>query len=250
MIQDEQELDFEIRNALRAVDVPVGAKENLLLHLVAEAERANELPETSLPTVVAQEAITMESELSARDPHRSLAHDDSVILNKASRETNYRRWKNSWLLVASAAILVCVLLTLWPSGSGPRLDVLLARHIERIENEPLQWQPAKQLPASIQRIMNQVVQLQPLGFADITPTGSLSHIHVYSFRNKEGKQVLVVDMSKPAVRQKFGSQLTPLNTNTGGWSCAAAEVQGNLIVFAVPGNRAYLLEHLRSITVT
>lgn len=250
MIQDEQELDFEIRNALRTVDVPVGAKENLLLQLVADAERAGDRNETDLSTVVTQEAITADRELSACDSHCSVTLNNPVPLNASSRETNYRRWKNSWLLVASAAILACVLLTLWPSGTGPRLDVLLARHIERIENEPIKWQPAKQLPASIQRIMNQVVQLQPLGFADITPAGSLSHIHVYSFRNQEGKQVLVVDMSKPAVRQKFGSQLTPLNTNTGGWSCAAAEVQGNLIVFAVPGNRAYLLEHLRSITVT
>lgn len=212
MLNDESELDIEIRKALRAVDVPVGAKEYLLLHLMSQE--------------VALEEKT-----------------EQVTLGR-------RTWLNQWGLLASAVAIAFVCFLFWPGGTNARLDVLMARHIERIENDPIQWNEGVTLPGSLRSIMNQVVQLQPLGFADITPPGSLSHIHVYAFRNQDGKQVLMIDMAKPKVRQKFNGQLTPLNSNTGGWSCAAAEVQGRLVVLAVPGDRAILLKHLRNITVT
>jgi hypothetical protein len=212
MLNDESELDIEIRKALRAVDVPVGAKEYLLLHLMSQE--------------VALEEKT-----------------EQVTLGR-------RTWLNQWGLLASAVAIAFVCFLFWPGGTNARLDVLMARHIERIENDPIQWNEAVTLPGSLRSIMNQVVQLQPLGFADITPPGSLSHIHVYAFRNQDGKQLLMIDMAKPKVRQKFNGQLTPLNSNTGGWSCAAAEVQGRLVVLAVPGDRAILLKHLRNITVT
>lgn len=212
MLNDESELDIEIRKALRAVDVPVGAKENLLLHLMSQE-------------------VTLEEKT------------EQVTLGR-------RHWLNHWVLLASAVAIAFVCFLFWPGGTNARLDVLMARHIERIENDPIQWNEGVTLPGSLRSIMNQVVQLQPLGFADITPPGSLSHIHVYAFRNQDGKQLLMIDMAKPKVRQKFNGQLTPLNSNTGGWSCAAAEVQGRLVVLAVPGDRAILLKHLRNITVT
>jgi len=213
MINDESELDIEIRKALRAVDVPVGAKENLLLHLMSQ----------------------------------------EVTLEKKGTEqgiSGRRSGLNRWALLSSAAIFALACFLFWPGGTNARLDVLMARHIERIENDPIQWKEGVELPVSLRGVMNQVVQLQPLGYADITPPGSLAHIHVYAFRNHDGKQVLLIDLVKPEVRQKFNGQLTPLNSNTGGWSCAAAEVQGRLVVLAVPGSRAYLLDHLRNITVT
>lgn len=243
MIHDEQELDIEIRNALRAVEVPVGAKENLLLHLLRESERVVSPAEVSLVNSLEIDRIA-QTECQA---------SSVVELNDGTRlalAVDRRRWRYSWVLVTSIAIVAFAAFLLWPTGASTRLDVLMARHIERIENEPIQWQQSVELPASLRNVMSQVTQLQPLGFADITPAGSLSHVHVYAFRNQDGKQVLLIDMSKPKVRQRFGTQLTPLNSNTGGWSCAAAEVQGNLVVLAVPGNRAYLLEHLRNITVT
>ena len=213
MINDESELDIEIRKALRAVDVPVGAKENLLLHLMSQD-------------------VTLEKK-----------GTEQVTLGR-------RRWLKQWVWFASAVAVALVGFLFWPGGTNARLDVLMARHIERIESDPIQWKEGVTLPASLRNIMDQVVQLQPLGFTEITPPGSLSHIHVFAFRNQDGQQVLMIDMVKPKVRQKFNGQLTPLNSNTGGWSCAAAEVQGRLLVLAVPGNRASLLKHLRNITVT
>ena len=243
MIHDEQELDIEIRNALRAVEVPVGAKENLLLHLLRESERVVSPAEMSLGNSLEIDRIAQ----------TDCQASQVVELNDGTRlalAVDRRRWTYSWVLVTSVAIVAFAAFLFWPTGASARLDVLMARHIERIENEPIQWQQSIELPASLRNVMSQVIQLQPLGFADITPAGSLSHVHVYAFRNQDGKQVLLIDMSKPKVRHSFGTQLTPLNSNTGGWSCAAAEVQGNLAVLAVPGNRAYLLEHLRNITVT
>lgn len=243
MNHDEQELDLEIRNALRAVEVPIGAKENLLLQLLRESENVVNTTEASFVSIVDSDVIA----------HSAQQASSMVELNNGSRfalAVDRRRWRYSWVLVTSVAMIAFAAFLFWPTGSNTRLDVLMARHIERIENEPIQWQQSVELPPALRNVMSQVVQLQPLGFADITPVGSLSHIHVYAFRNQDGKQVLLIDTSKPKVRQGFGTQLTPLNSNTGGWSCAAAEVQGNLVVLAVPGNRAYLLKHLRNITVT
>lgn len=243
MIHDEQELDREIRKTLQAVTVPVGAKENLLLHLMAESEKQSAGLQATVGGSLDVEALgkTVCSVSEAVQPSSVITPSKSMLRN---------RHRYQWMAFVSVALIALVAFAFWPAATTTRLDVFMARHIERIENEPIQWDATVQLPASLQKIMAQVTQLQPLGFADITPKGSLAHIHVYAFRNQEGKQVLLIDMAKPKVRQQFGTQLTPLNSNTGGWSCAAAEVQGGLVVLAVPGNRAYLLKHLRNITVT
>ncbi|GEM_PF-2447485 len=243
MIHDEQELDREIRKALQAVTVPVGAKENLLLHLMAESEKQSAGMQSTVGASLDIEAVgkTVCSLSEAVQPI-------GISAPAKSRLRSPHRFQ--WIALVSAALIALAAFAFWPAATNTRLDVLMARHIERIENDPIQWDTTVQLPASLQKIMAQVTQLQPLGFAEITPKGSLAHIHVYAFRNQEGKQVLLIDMAKPKVRQQFGTQLTPLNSNTGGWSCAAAEVQGGLVVLAVPGNRAYLLKHLRNITVT
>jgi hypothetical protein len=223
------ELDVEIQQALRSVAVPAGAKEMLLLQLncqLDEAVGACTLAETQPPV-----------ELSKVQPAKVA-------------DTLLRRHWGFIITGVAAAIVAIAAFTLVPSNQSGRLDVLLARQIERIENEPLTWQPLDKLPKSLQGVLGQVVKLQPLSFADITPPHSLSKIYVYAFRNQDGKQILLIDMPKPSVKQKIGSQLMPLNTNTGGWSCAVAQVDGSLVVLAVPGNRAYLLEHLRNVTVT
>jgi len=235
----EQDQDNEIRKALAAVEVPVGAKEGLLV-LLKEADQVGRLlgPEISAP---------MEREVGVR-----LASDTNVVIEatQTGSTSSRRRFSQGWILATSLAILAGLFLSFWPASSSTQLDVLLARYIEQIENEPIAWNGATQIPASLRGILNQVVQLQPLCFADITPDGSLSRIHVYTFRNHDGKQVLLLELSNTLAGQGFGSQLTPLNTNTGGWSCAAADMQGSLVVLAVPGSRDYLIKHLRSISVT
>lgn len=222
------ELDVEIQQALRSVAVPAGAKEMLLLQLNRQFEEtvgASASADTKQPV-----------ELSKVQP----AKGANTLLR--------RHW--GFIAGVAAAIVALAAFALVPSNQSGRLDVLLARQIERIENEPLTWQPLDKVPKSLQGVLGQVVKLQPLSFADISPPHSLSKIYVYAFRNHDGKQVLLIDMPKPSVKQKIGSQLIPLNSNTGGWSCAVAQVDGSLVVLAVPGNRAYLLKHLRNVTVT
>ena len=222
------ELDVEIQQALRSVAVPAGAKEMLLLQLNRQLDDA--------VGTCTSEQVQHPVELTKVQP------------SKVSNLLLRRHW--GFIAGVAAAVVALVAFTLVPSNQAGRLDVLLARQIERIENEPLTWQPLDKLPNSLQGLLGQVVKLQPLSYADITPPHSLSKIYVYAFRNQDGKQVLLIDMPKPTVKQRIGSQLMPLNTNTGGWSCAVAEVDGSLVVLAVPGNRAYLLEHLRNVTVT
>lgn len=254
----EQDLDNEIRKALAAVEVPVGAKEDLLLVLLNEteklvdAEKFGEAGKFGDAQMVGRRLEAATSPPMEWEGRVRLASDMHAAIEgtQTPATSSRRRFSQGWILATSLAILAGLVFSLWPASSSTQLDVLLARYIERIENEPIAWNGSTQIPASLRGILNQVVQIQPLGVADITPHGSLSRIHVYAFRNHDGKQILLLELSKTSVEQGFGTQLTPLNTNTGGWSCAAADVQGSLVVLAVPGNRDYLLKHLRSISVT
>jgi len=237
---NEQDLDVQIRKALEAVDVPAGAREELLLALLNQGDNAERFADIESSSISDLETLVRLAE-----PTKS-----SVESGHFPPSTTRRLLSRTWLLTTSLALMLCLMFVFWPAKNNTRLDVLLAQYIESVENEPIAWKGNAPLPASLRGVLNQVVRLQPLGVADITPHGSSSRILVYAFRNHDGKQILLMELSNTLVGRGFGSQLTPLNTNTGGWSCAAADVQGSLIVLAVPGSRDYLIKHLRNISVT
>lgn len=243
MFHGESESDAEIRRALRRVEAPAGAKEKLLQHLLREAEKL--LPPNA-SVEVSPGLLSAQHDRTKEEPGELLSSSSPLV----GIPKGWDRRRAFWGMLAVVASLLLAGFVLRPNAQTSRIDVLLARQIDFFEDQSIMWSADMEIPHPIRTLLQQVVELQPLGQAEVERSGTLYPMHVYAFRNQDGKQVLVIDMPKPNVKPKFGALLTPLNSNTGGWSCAIAEFQGNWFVLAVPGDRAYLLEHLKNVSVT
>lgn len=239
MINDKN-LDEQIRNAMQDVRVPVGAKERLLLQLADSSEAY--LSESSKPS----------NEFPPVGPETK--HGFRYLLTKMLTPVASRSdWRNSSALWVCASVVLLLLSLVWyfqPSSDGDRIELMLAQQIELIENEPIRWQESLKIPKRLQPVLVQLIALQPLSVASWKSSDDQREIVVHALRNGDGKNVLIIEMDKFSTNGRWSEQLVPLDSNTGGWSCAIAKIDNRLVVLAVPGTREYMLRHLRTSTVT
>jgi len=255
--------DLQIQKAMLDVTLPLGSSRQLLNQL-AVLQHENTSPGREMTNAMLQQAAT-----SYDDGSKNLWLDEAIerpatfnqssvavakaptTMNPSSHAYRNKSRMRLGLLASAAALLLATTLWWWqPNTFSNQLEWQVAQQIEQIEASSVAWQTPVNLPSHLRPIMNQTVPLEPLGFAKIQSRIAGENIRVYSFRNQEGKQILVFDFPADPRREDYGSQLAPMNTSTGGWSFAVAGTPRSLVVFAVPGNQQYLLRHLRNTAVT
>jgi hypothetical protein len=255
--------DLQIQKAMLDVTPPLGSSRQLLNQLAAlqqdNASLGCEITNaTSRQAVNSHDDSSMKLWLNEAIERPSAFNKSSVTVATASNTTNpssqtsRSKSRTRFGLLASAIVLLLAT-TLWwwqPTTFSNQLEWQVAQQIEQIEASSVAWQTAVNLPTHLRPIMNQTVTLEPLGFAKIQSKIAGENVRVYSFRNQEGKQILVFEFPADPRREDYGPQLAPMNTSTGGWSFAVAGTSRSLVVFAVPGNQQYLLRHLRNTAVT
>ena len=255
--------DQQIQKAMLDVTPPFGSSRQLLNQLLAlQQEEASPRGQITIATsrqettsiddssnkVWLNEAIERPTSLSGSS---ATLRATSIAANATSHSSRINNRSRLGLLAAAIVLLVAATVWWWqPNTFSSQLEWQVAQQIEQIEANSVAWQTPISPPSHLRPILNQTVALEPLGFAKIQNTTAGENIRVYSFRNPEGKQILVFEFPADPRREEYGPQLAPMNTSTGGWSFAVAGTPRSLIVFAVPGNQQYLLRHLRNTAVT
>lgn len=255
--------DLEIQKAMLDVMPPPGSSRQLINQLAALQQEDASLGNESTTTMSRQavtlyddsskemwldDAIERPATLSKSSVNLATAPNAAIPLSHPSRIKN-----RTQIILLAAAIVLLFATTLWwwpPNTFSNQLEWQVAQQIEQIEASSIAWQAPTSLPAHLRPLMNQTVTLEPLGFKKIENKIAGENIRVYSFRNQEGKQILLFEFPADPRREEYGAQLAPMNTSTGGWSFAVAGTSRSLVVFAVPGNQQYLLRHLRNTAVT
>jgi hypothetical protein len=255
--------DLQIQKAMLNVTPPFGSSRQLLNQLVA-LQQEDASPGSECITAASRQETTPYDHSSKKlwldeaIEQPATVGRSSATLAKAPIAVNptiqpSRRNSRTRLGLLASAIVLLVATTLWwwqPNTFSNQLEWQVAQQIEQIEANSVAWQTPVSLPTHLRPILNQTVTLEPLGFAKIQSKIAGENIRIYSFRNREGKQILVFEFPADPRREEYGSQLAPMNTSTGGWSFAVAGTPRSLVVFAVPGNQQYLLRHLRNSAVT
>lgn len=260
--------DLQIQKAMLDVNPPLGGSSQLLNRLLSLQHEEVDFGKETNKATFPQSGTSFDDRSKMRWLEDTLAEPNTSGIASATvtTATNTATLKPATLsgqafprenrtrlgLLASAiALLLATALWWWqPNTFSNHLEWQIAQQIEQIEASPVAWQAPVNLPSHLRPIMNQAITLEPLGFAKVQSKIAGENVRVYSFRNQEGKQILVFEFPGDPRREEYGAQLVPMNTSTGGWSFAVAGTARSLVVFAVPGNQQYLLRHLRNTTVT
>ncbi|MEY4565888.1 MAG: hypothetical protein RLY14_858 [Planctomycetota bacterium] len=260
--------DLQIQKAMLDVNPPLGGSSQLLNRLMAlqheEVAFGNESNKATPPqsgssfdnrskTQWLEDAFEEPNTASTASATVTTATNTATLKSATSSGQAFPRENRTRLGLLASAIVLLLTTALWwwqPHTFSNQLEWQVAQQIEQIEASPVAWQALVSLPSHLRPMMNQAITLEPLGFAKVPSKIAGENVRVYSFRNQEGKQILVFDLPGDPRREEYGAQLAPMNTSTGGWSFAVARTARSLVVFAVPGNQQYLLRHLRSTTVT
>lgn len=267
MQPDEQPDDPLLRAALFNVHVPSGLRQRLLDRLRAEAASEPTALESSASTIAGPQDAS--SSQSAFDPQAAVASNSEVIagvsennpqavdqpvveLARTEDSLAGRPNRRSWAIGLALSIVALVGLGVYQwtrPVSTKQLAQFTLGQLDRLLSDEAVWQTDFDQQLSELAVLEGQLRfnIQAIGFQDQSGDGVADQCRVWKLYSQTTHKVFFVfDFKQAQQVQSLTRQLQELQRSSGGWSLAAMQTEGRLVVVAVEGRVDSYLYHRQS----